>query len=124
MLYNDRDSTPGNVNGVTTSYLNDTAATESLAVRIARQRLCEVRAALYDASGADCVDLLHDAAYEIGRLIGHGYLDRSDAADVLTSACIANGLSAEAGPDVVQDQIAEGFSGGCSRSYRRTGIRG
>jgi hypothetical protein len=81
----------------------------SAAHRAARKQLSEFVSALMTAEPGDCAEVLDDAAYRIGALVGHGFLDRSDAADALTQACVANGFTAEAGPDVVQEAISSGF---------------
>src|SRR5262245_42191688 len=80
---------------------------------------CHARNALRDAiheltvaGGARCAEILDHAAYEMGRLVGHGLLDRSDAADALTEACVVNGYSLTAGPDLVQEAIVQGFIAG------------
>ena len=57
-------------------------------------------------------DLFDATSYEVGRLIRHGFLDQSAAADALTNVSVINGLAAEVGPDLVQEAIASGFKAG------------
>jgi putative DNA primase/helicase len=82
------------------------------AERAAREQLSEAAIALSIASPGDYAEVLDEVAYNIGRLVGHGFLDRSDAADTLTKACTASGFTAEVGPDVVQEAIASAFQAG------------
>src|SRR5262249_17332255 len=84
----------------------------SAAHRAAREQLTEAVSALTTAEPGDYAEVLDDAAYKIGALVGHGFLDRSYAADALTEACVAGGFTAEAGPDVVQEAISAGFVAG------------
>jgi hypothetical protein len=84
----------------------------SAAHRAAHEQLTEAVSALRTAEPGDYAEVLDDAAYKIGALVGHGFLDRSDAADALTGACVANGFTAEAGPDLVQEAISAGFVAG------------
>jgi putative DNA primase/helicase len=63
-------------------------------------------------SDEDPETALDAAAYEMGRLIGHGLLDRTVAADLLRTACVANGLVLRVGEDAVQAAIAAGFAEG------------
>src|SRR5215831_1339800 len=84
----------------------------SAAHRAAREQLSEAVFALTSANSGDYAELLDEAAYKVGCLVAHGFLDRSDAADALTRACAASGFTAEAGPDVVQEAISAGFVAG------------
>src|SRR5215831_19350513 len=77
----------------------------SAAHRAAREQLTEAVSALTTAEPGDYAEVLDDAAYKIGALVGHGFLDRSYAADALTEARVAGGFTTEAGPDVVQEAI-------------------
>src|SRR4029450_6487920 len=71
-----------------------------------RGALEQLDQAVQDLTLTPSIDVLESYSYDIGRLIDHGFLDRADAADVLTQVCTLNGLSAEAGPDIVQEAIA------------------
>jgi len=82
------------------------------ASRRANETLKQLVFGLTIAEPHACQDVLESAAYEVGRLVGHGFLDRSSSADALTSACTLNGLTDEAGPDIVQEAIAAGFQAG------------
>src|SRR5262245_35318717 len=83
----------------------------------ARDALREALDELCAASGACCAEALDRAAYEMGRLVGHDFLDRSETADALTQACVANGYSFEVGPDLVQEAIASGFRAGEAAAF-------
>ena len=80
--------------------------------RRAREQLDLAVVELAGAEPGGCAEVLDSVAYDIGRLVGHGFLDRAVAADALTHACTASGLAAEAGPDLVQETIAAGFQAG------------
>ena len=82
------------------------------AVRRARESLRQALLELSVAEPGCCADLLDTVCYDVGRLVRHGFLDRSAAADALTATCTINGLAAEVGPDVVQEAIASGFRDG------------
>jgi len=70
--------------------------------------------AVHELKLTPSIEVLESHSYGIGRLIDHGFLDRADATDVLTQVCTLNGLSAEAGPDMVQEAIAAGFLAGAA----------
>jgi putative DNA primase/helicase len=64
------------------------------------------------AASTDPWNVLPDVAYEIGRLIGHGLLDRSEIADALRLASARAILGH--GEDAVQEVIAAGFREGAA----------
>jgi AAA domain len=80
----------------------------------ARDEFRDVVEELAAVSAELCAEALDRAAYELGRLVEHGFLDRSDAADAQTQACVINGYSGEAGADAVQEAIVAGFSAGAA----------
>ena len=90
-------------------HLNGVSPTAS---RSAHETLKHLVFGLTIAEPHACQDVLDSAAFEVGRLVGHGFLDCSSSADALTSACTLNGLTDEAGPDIVQEAIAAGFLAG------------
>src|SRR5262245_27467377 len=53
---------------------------------------------------------LEDAAFEIGRLVGHGFLDKAEMADHLRAAAVKVVLAD--GEDAVQEVISSGFTVG------------
>jgi Domain of unknown function (DUF927) len=63
-------------------------------------------------SGDARADALSHAAYQVGGLVGRGQVDRAEAADQLTQACVVNRLMMEWGADAVQREIADGFTEG------------
>jgi hypothetical protein len=81
-------------------------AAQRAALTTARDHLLRVLSpATEDARAA-----LDDAAFEIGRLIEHGHLDRAVMADQLRAAAFR--LVLKDGEDAVQEAIASGFAAG------------
>ena len=75
-----------------------------------RTAALDIASAVAEAE-ADREEALDRAAYQMGRLVGHG-LDLSDAADLLQGAAARCGLVAEMDADAVQSAIAGGIAEG------------
>lgn len=94
--------------------IRDEGSGMSLAQRRARENADALANELSCATGpaAFRLDACDRASYDIGRYIGHGHLDRLDAADLLHNAATACGLYADLGVDAVQESINAGFRAG------------
>lgn len=79
--------------------------------RARRTSALDIANALAAAVGEAREDALDHAAYEMGRLVGHGF-DRGDAGSLLFGAAGQCGLVAELGVDAVQSAIAGGIREG------------
>ena len=82
------------------------------AAREAQREAQLMAMALRAAKPEDAEEALRTTAYEMGRWVRLGLLDRADADDLLRPACVINGLVFRLGEDGVQAAIVEAFKGG------------